>query len=252
MLAGRKFDDAACSGGSCSGPSANPSAGNAKDLNTKLKNLINFSPVMLFMKGSKVEPFCKFSKQAVALLNGLNVEYSTFDILQDNEVREGLKEYSEWKTYPQLYVQGELLGGIDIMKEMEGDGSLKEAFAAIPVDAEVGAPAESLEDKLKRIINQAPVMLFMKGDPTQPRCGFSRKMCELLKEQNITFDSFDILSDEDVRGGLKTYANWQTYPQLWGSGKLVGGLDIAQELANEGSLIAGCSDSETDFGQHEA
>lgn len=202
----------------------------AGDLNSRLRQLIGFSPVMLFMKGSKAEPFCKFSKQAVAILNKHDIEYSTFDILMDDEVREGLKEFSNWKTYPQLYVGGELVGGVDIIKEMDEDGSLKKL---VP---EVEAAAGSIEDRLKALINKAPVMLFMKGNPDGPRCGFSRKMCELLGEQSVKFDTFDILSDEEVRQELKAYSNWPTYPQLYARGKLIGGLDIVKELAEEGSL----------------
>merc|ERR1719401_3049412 len=117
---------------------------------------------------------------------------------------------------------------------MKEDGSLKEAL-------DIGATAEpdagmTLEERLKALINKAPVTLFMKGSPDAPRCGFSRKICELLKEKNIPFDHFDILSDEDVRQGLKTYSNWNTYPQLYGNGKLVGGLDIVKELVDEGAL----------------
>merc|ERR550537_2132609 len=97
------------------------------------------------MKGSKIEPFCKFSKQAVALLKEVEADYSTFDILQDNEVREGLKEYSNWKTYPQLYIDGELIGGVDIIKEMDEDGSLREALPK---------PEETLENRLEALINQ--------------------------------------------------------------------------------------------------
>mmetsp|Transcript_3434 Transcript_3434/g.6733 ORF Transcript_3434/g.6733 Transcript_3434/m.6733 type:complete len:336 (-) Transcript_3434:94-1101(-) len=205
-----------------------------EDLNAKLKQLISYSPVMLFMKGSKHEPFCKFSKQAVAILNKHDAEYSTFDILQDNEVREGLKEYSNWRTYPQLYIQGELIGGVDIIQEMETDGSLSEALSIANADD----PSEmTLEDRLKSIINKAPVTLFMKGNPDGPRCGFSRKIVELLNANSIKFDYFDILSDEEVRQGLKTYSNWPTYPQLYGNGKLIGGLDIVKELADEGSLM---------------
>jgi len=203
----------------------------AGDLHSRLRQLIGFSPVMLFMKGSKAEPFCKFSKQAVAILDKHNVEYSTFDILTDDEVREGLKEFSNWKTYPQLYVSGELVGGVDIIKEMDEDGSLKKL---IP-DAEA-AGSGSIEDRLKALINKAPIMLFMKGNPEVPRCGFSRKMCELLVEQSVKFDTFDILSDEDVRQELKIYSNWNTYPQLYAKGKLIGGLDIVKELVEEGSL----------------
>jgi len=212
--------DAACAG-SCNA---------SEDTNAKLKRLVNFSPVMLFMKGSKIEPFCKFSKQAVALLKEVDADYSTFDILQDNEVREGLKEYSNWKTYPQLYIQGELIGGIDVMKEMNDDGSLKEALSAIP------AEDQTLEDRLAALISQAPVMLLMKGNPEEPKCGFSRKIVELLNSNGVKFGSFDILGDESVRQGLKTYSNWPTYPQVYKDGALLGGLDILKELEEAGEL----------------
>jgi Grx4 family monothiol glutaredoxin len=197
-------------------------------LNQRLAMLINYSPVMLFMKGTKDQPFCGFSRQVVEILNKYSVEYSTFNILEDNEVREGLKKYSDWKTYPQLYVKGELVGGLDIIKEMDADGSIAKM---LPTSSEV-----PLEVRLKRLIEQAPVMVFMKGNPEQPRCGFSRKVCEELKQQEVTFETFDILSDEEVRQGLKTYANWSTYPQLYAQGKLVGGLDIIKELIEDGSL----------------
>lgn len=198
------------------------------DLNSKLKNLINCSPVMLFMKGSKHEPFCKFSKQAIGILNKYDSEYSTFDILKDEEVRQGLKDYSNWKTYPQLYINGELIGGVDIMKEMDEDGSFKDSLPSQGV---------SLESRLRALVNKAPVMLFMKGCPTAPKCGFSRKVVDILNEQQIKFDYFDILSDEEVRQGLKTYSNWPTYPQLYSKGALIGGIDIVKELLEEGSLM---------------
>jgi len=71
---------------------------------------------MLFMKGSPTEPKCGFSKKITALLNTNNVEYQSFDILQDEEVRQTLKTFSNWPTYPQLYIKGELIGGIDIVQ----------------------------------------------------------------------------------------------------------------------------------------
>ena len=74
-------------------------------------------------------------------------------------------------------------------------------------------------------------VLDRKGDVAEPKCGFSRKAVALLQEQSIQFTTFDILSDEDVRQGLKTFSDWPTYPQLYAQGKLVGGLDIMQELA---------------------
>lgn len=76
-------------------------------LKKRLESLINRSKVMLFMKGNKEQPRCGFSRQMIEILNGTGVHYETFDILSDEEVRQGLKEYSEWPTYPQLYVKGE-------------------------------------------------------------------------------------------------------------------------------------------------
>lgn len=228
------------SGGSCDG-GGGANAGNA-DQHSRLRSLVNFSPVMLFMKGSKAEPFCGFSRKAVDLLNKHGVEYSTFDILSDKDVREGLKEYSNWKTYPQLYIGGDLVGGLDIMKEMDDDGTLDEALKkAIPQEEERGEP--DLNQRLKQLIKKADVMLFMKGTKDQPHCGFSKKAVALLIENNIKFDTFDILSDEDVRQGLKDYSNWKTYPQIYISGELIGGLDILKEMADDGSLLAAVPDS---------
>jgi Grx4 family monothiol glutaredoxin len=96
----------------------------------------------------------------------------------------------------------------------------------------------SLEDRLKALINTAPVMLFMKGAPDAPRCGFSRQIVEILREEGIEFSSFDILTDEEVRAGLKTYSDWPTYPQLYVKGELQGGLDIVKEMRQAGPLKA--------------
>lgn len=94
----------------------------AGDLNERLKTLINQSKVMLFMKGDRNTPRCGFSRQIIEILNNTSVPYETFDILQDEEVRQGLKTYSDWPTYPQLYVNGDLVGGLDIVKEMLASG----------------------------------------------------------------------------------------------------------------------------------
>lgn len=95
-----------------------------KDLNARLKELINQAKVMLFMKGTPTDPQCGFSRTIIQILNDTSLPYSTFNILADNEVREGLKTYSNWKTYPQLYVNGELIGGLDIIKELQASGDL--------------------------------------------------------------------------------------------------------------------------------
>jgi len=197
-----------------------------EDLNTKLKRLINAHKCMLFMKGHPDEPKCGFSKQTVAIFKDLNAEYGTFDILTDDEVRQGLKTYSNWPTFPQLYIDGDLIGGLDIIKEMIEAGELQ---TMIPKKVQ-------LEDKLKKLMNKAPVVVFMKGDPQTPKCGFSKTLMGILHETTIEFDTFDILTDDEVRQGLKKYSNWPTYPQVYVKGELIGGLDIIKEIKEAGEL----------------
>ncbi|XP_017494171.1 PREDICTED: glutaredoxin 3 [Rhagoletis zephyria] len=95
---------------------------------------------------------------------------------------------------------------------------------------------ESLEDRLKALINKADLMIFMKGDRSAPRCGFSRQLIEILNATNIPYETFDILNDEEVRQGLKTYSDWPTYPQVYAKGELIGGLDIIKELKANNEL----------------
>ena len=85
---------------------------------------------------------------------------------------------------------------------------------------------EALVARLTELVKAAPVMLFMKGTPSSPQCGFSRQLVGILRERSIKYGFFNILADEDVRQGLKEFADWPTFPQLWVDGELVGGLDI--------------------------
>lgn len=114
-----------------------------EELFKKLGDLVKAAPVMLFMKGTPSEPKCGFSRQLVAILRENAVKYGFFNILADDEVRQGLKEFADWPTYPQLWMGGELVGGLDIVKEeMENDKDFFGAYsvkAAAPADAPVAA-----------------------------------------------------------------------------------------------------------------
>ncbi|XP_061574509.1 glutaredoxin 3 [Cololabis saira] len=207
-----------------------PAPADGSDLDRRLRKLIAAAPCMLFMKGAPQEPRCGFSRQVVALLRDHGVQFSSFDILSDEEVRQGLKTFSNWPTYPQLYVNGELVGGLDIMKELAESGELQNICPR--------SEAVTLEQRLKVTINRSPVMLFMKGNKEAARCGFSRQILEILNGSGVDYDTFDILSDEEVRQGLKTFSNWPTYPQLYVKGELIGGLDIVKELKESGELVS--------------
>ena len=95
---------------------------------------------------------------------------------------------------------------------------------------------ENLKKRIETLINSGPIFLFMKGTPQEPQCGFSAKLVDILQELKVTFSSFDIFSDEEIRQGVKEYANWPTYPQLYVQGKLIGGCDIVVEMAESGEL----------------
>jgi monothiol glutaredoxin len=90
----------------------------------RIAEIVSKDDVVLFMKGTPLFPQCGFSSKAVAILEHLNVEFASVDVLQDMEVRQGIKEYSDWPTIPQLYVKGEFVGGSDIMMEMFEEGEL--------------------------------------------------------------------------------------------------------------------------------
>ncbi|KAJ3761250.1 glutaredoxin [Lentinula raphanica] len=103
-------------------------------------------------------------------------------------------------------------------------------------DSIVVEKEEDIESRMTRLMNQSKVVLFMKGSPDAPRCGFSRRICGLLRDQKVDFAHFDILTDESVRQGLKKRNDWPTFPQLIINGEFVGGLDIVQEMVENGEF----------------
>ena len=95
------------------------------DAQSRIAGIVNSNDVVLFMKGTALFPQCGFSSRAIAILDRLGANYETVDVLQDPEIRQGIKEYSDWPTIPQLYVKGEFVGGSDIMREMYEAGELQ-------------------------------------------------------------------------------------------------------------------------------
>ena len=95
---------------------------------------------------------------------------------------------------------------------------------------------EILKQKIEKMIRSSSVFLFMKGTPEEPQCGFSLQVVEILNQLKVTFSSFDVFSDEEIRQGVKDYSHWPTYPQLYLDGKLVGGCDIVVEMSKSGEL----------------
>jgi monothiol glutaredoxin len=99
---------------------------NVSDSAARIDEIVKSNDVVLFMKGTELFPQCGFSARAIAILNHLDVPFATVDVLQDAEIRQGIKAYSDWPTIPQLYVKGEFVGGSDIMMEMVEAGELQQ------------------------------------------------------------------------------------------------------------------------------
>ena len=98
------------------------------DINSKIKENNSKDPVVLYMKGNPTFPQCGFSSTVVQILKHIGVNFQSYDVLQDENLREGIKSFSNWPTIPQLYVNNEFVGGCDIIKEMFETGELKEYF----------------------------------------------------------------------------------------------------------------------------
>ncbi|KAF8984496.1 Glutaredoxin 3 [Entomortierella lignicola] len=197
-----------------------------EEMNARLKELTSSSSVMIFIKGTPTAPRCQFSRQLLEILTAQNIRFSSFNILADEEVRQAMKTFSDWPTFPQVYVKGEFVGGLDIVKEMVATGEFQQLV-----------PAEKdLKTRMDELIRKAPLMIFIKGSPETPRCGFSKKLVALLADQGVTYDSFDILEDDDIRQGLKTHVDWPTFPMVFFKGELLGGLDIITEMVENGEF----------------
>lgn len=97
------------------------------ELKSAIDQLLKSNKIVVFMKGTKLMPMCGFSNNVVQILNTLGVPFETVDILEDPEIRQGIKEYSNWPTIPQVYINGEFVGGSDIMIELYKSGELQQA-----------------------------------------------------------------------------------------------------------------------------
>ena len=110
-------------------------------------------------------------------------------------------------------------------------------FKVVSSDSEGSASQDSApEARISKMVEDNPVFLFMKGSPEAPQCGFSYRVVQVLNSWNVPIQSFNVLSDEGIRQGIKDFSNWPTIPQLYVNGALVGGCDIIREMFEEGEL----------------
>ncbi|KAG8212814.1 thioredoxin-like protein [Butyriboletus roseoflavus] len=198
----------------------------------KRVSLINFW-------ASWAEP-CKQMNNVVEELAKKHPELLVLQV--EAEEQEDISESFEVQSVPSII----LLRGHTLLDKISGADA---RAVTVSVDTHLGTRAqfdghateneeseEELGTRMRRIMQQSPVVLFMKGDPTNPRCGFSSKAVALLREQQVAFTHFDILGDEAVRQGLKKVNDWPTFPQFIVKGEFVGGLDVITEMVSSGEF----------------
>jgi Grx4 family monothiol glutaredoxin len=250
-------------------------------LRARVTTLVSAYPVMLFIKGTPSEPRCKFSRRLLEIMGEAGIAYGSFDVLSDESVRQGLKDLSQWPTYPQVFVHGKLVGGIDIVQELKESGEFATTFppptlkpilpstappaapaaaaGLVPAAASSSAsasasspasappptdPAAAFVDAAAQartlvIIRSSPLVLFMKGTPDAPACGFSERAVGLLRGAGLPhFKAIDVLSDPGVRGAVKALFDWPTFPMCVANGVFVGGVEVLSGMVEQGLDLA--------------
>ncbi len=185
----------------------------------KIDQLVKGNPVLLFMKGTRTFPQCGFSASVVGILDELGQPYETFNILEDPEVREGAKSYSDWPTFPQLYVKGELVGGADIVKGLYGSGELHKILGA-PLE-EIPQPAITITDWAAEVLREAA----------------KREKHQALRIEVSPRFQYGLLFSEDRPGDFVCESNGFTILVDRGSAKRANGLVLDYSRENKGFLI---------------
>ena len=179
--------------------------------------------------------FMDDAAQMVAKFNDIGLQYSTVDLsvkadfaaILQNEGKDFIQGFPEDLKFGEtcFLVMSKAFVGSTAASLAEICGSEK-FLESVPA----GCTKQTLEQRLKKLVNQEPIMVFIKGSPKAPECGFSRKLVGVLAKYEGSvipgYGHFDILSDPEVREGLKKWSKWPTYPQLYVKGVLVGGIDI--------------------------
>lgn len=167
------------------------------------------------------------------------IALGTVDVEENNELATSLSVIS----VPMIVCMrnGNVIKKVDSLEPAQLVRIIKEELDKLELfstgdEAPLNDSTDRNREYIKKLTTRAPVMIFMKGEPKAPRCGFSRQLVEILSKHDITYETFDILQDEQVRQGLKEYSEWPTYPQIYVKGEFVGGLDILKQLEEQGEL----------------
>ncbi|KRX05878.1 Thioredoxin-like fold [Pseudocohnilembus persalinus] len=195
----------------------------------KIEKLITENPVLIFIKGTAQAPECKFTRQFLEIMKDLDCKFTYYDIIADNDMRHWLRHYNKWPTYPQLYISGELIGGLDKAKQRIEEGYIQEK---IPQSARIHDP----EQRLKKIVSENKVILFTKGIASDINLDQNQKdVIQLLKNEGIKFRCFDCSSDQLLLEHLQKQNG--EFPHLYSQQKYIGSKQKLSDLAKQSQLL---------------
>lgn len=196
----------------------------------QIRNLLNSYPVVIFIKGSPHDPFCKFSKSFIEIIRETGIRYKSFDIFKDDSLRCYLRLYSGWKTYPQFYVNGKVIGGLDVLKQLVASGEIDQV---IPFECTKEATSVRIQEILKNNV----LVTFSKGTLENKKCKSSNEVFEIFDKLGLKYTCFDVLTDEQARDYLKESYNYPYFPQIVYHFNLLGGVKFLKEKVTKGTIF---------------
>jgi len=182
----------------------------------KIKALLSSYPVVIFIKGTPHDPFCKFSKAFIKTLKETKIKYKSFDIFKDDYLRCYLRLYSGWKTYPQIYINSKIVGGVDKLNELVAKG---EFLDMVPLECK----REGILNDIQKYLEAHPLVVIGKGTEETSKCKNTLKVYNILKSNGIKFEIFDVMKDEFAKVIIKEIYNFDHYPALFLNSKYIGG-----------------------------
>ncbi|EAR88740.1 monothiol glutaredoxin-S11 protein (macronuclear) [Tetrahymena thermophila SB210] len=199
-----------------------------KKMYAKIDGLLSKPGIIAFITGTPNEPECGFTRQLVEVFQNLQVRFDYYNTEADMAMLQFIRHYSKWPTFPQVFFNGKLIGGLDVVREHIAKGTLE-----IPPESRISNP----ETRLENILNENKAILFLEGKPNEENHNQeSKKAVELLQQTGIKFTTFDLTIDSHLKEYLQNKYSKQL-PVFFANSNFVGNLTTLQELSAKGDLL---------------
>ena len=209
---------------------ANEYYSSLSNIKEEIEEILNSAPMVGFIKGTPSEPKCKFTRRLLGHFNQIEVTFKHFNILENEKIRAWVKVYSNWKTYPQVYINGEFVGGIDVVSELVEEG---EFIDMVPQECKKLPPVEVFE----QMLGSFDVVVLIDGLPYKTSNTVSESMIKTLDDNSIKYVTVDYLSLEDqVKDHIKTTYNVSESPYIFLKKVPFGNEEVLLKVINEGAL----------------